>query len=921
MLHRFPITLKALLATLLVGLSTWLLLDHWQTRHLHAIFQERLKEIVGENTEINRVVFEQHVKMHHQAVNLLVAQRNLLEYLEQRDSGGTAAAGRIPEGNGPLAGEAEGRGGGTVSPYTKILFHHEAPGWLPKASVLRGMIPLRYVLLMDVSGRVREVYRGQQEPPPPSLLEPASQWCQLSHAQPFITSVDGTLFLLTSEYVPGRDGQPRAMLMLATPLDGPFLSSAQGVGGQYVGVVALLEGGRQRIIASNKPQIAPPGVSLEQLLGNYLVAGQSFFDYGASDLLLQMITLVSADSFDSLTRSILQAERQQRLIGASVLSLVCLLILLWVTHTIRQVTSEIMEFSRTVLGSRLREGREMVRDELTLLRERFHSLTEEIVQTRDTLQAELEERKRAELEVRKLSQAVEQSPAAVMICDLTGKIVYVNRQCTRLTGYTVEELVGQNPRLLQSGETPPATYQSLWKTISSGQVWHGELSNRRKDGTVYWELNTISHIHAPEQALPGESGANPSRSTFYLAIKEDISPRIAMERALHQAKEAAESVNQVKSDFLSNISHELRTPLNTITGCTALLLDMEFGTLSKSQKKYLHTIQESAARLAALISDLLDLSKVDSEQFTLEKSFFDLPALVNALGESVAEQVADKGLQFSCQIEEGVPERVKGDPVRLRQILQHILHNAIKFTSVGQISLRVNLDVGRCLAPGAVCFTVTDTGIGIAEEKQQSIFDLFMQVDSSASRCYEGTGLGLTIAKRLIELMGGQIRLTSRLNEGSVFSVTIPFGLPLAAGSVEGVLPLPSGLKTVVIGKNPVNRLILKKLLISLGLEVSELGHCQTPGELRDRCRSEAWDFVCLECVGSGVGGAEEIARLRAETERVGLPIILFSNLPSEQRQRLEQVPGVYCLDRPMQRNQLCRIVHQATGRGAAGGA
>ncbi|MBF0460482.1 MAG: PAS domain S-box protein [Magnetococcales bacterium] len=873
-------------------MTTWALLDHWQTSHLQTLFQERLREIVGEKAEINRVVFDQHVQMHQQAVNLLVVQRTLLEYLEQRDA---------PSATGEKR---------------PILFHNGPPVWLPKSSVLRGMVPLRYVLLLDGHGQVREVFQGQLDPPPAALLQPASLLPALSHGQPLITAVDGTLFLLTSESVLGRDGQPKAMLMLASPLDGTFLTSSQGLGGQYTGIVALLEGSQPHIVASNQPQVAPPGLPLERLLGSYLVAGQSFFDYGASDLLLQLITLVSSESFDSLTRSILQVEREQRLIGASVLILVCLCTLLWVTHTIRQVTHEIMDFSRNVLGRQPGESR--TRDELSILRERFQSLAHEIVQTRDRLHAELEERKRAELEVRKLSQAVEQSPAGVMICDLTGRIVYVNKQFTRMTGYEPAEILGKNPRLLQSGETPSATYQAMWKTIANGKVWHGELHNRRKDGSVYWELNTISHIHAPNQLVSSEDppAGSISINTFYLAIKEDISSRIAMEKDLQQAKEAAETVNQVKDDFLSNISHELRTPLNTIAGCTSVMLDADFGELNKNQRKYLHNIQSSAERLSDLISDLLDLSKVNSEQFTLEKSFFELSPLVQALGESVAEQVAEKGLTFVSHLDAEVPERVKGDPVRLRQVLMHIVRNAIKFTPAGQVKLSVTRDDSRHDVPVAICFTVTDTGIGIPEEKQRTIFELFMQVDSSSSRRYEGTGLGLTIAKRLIELMGGAIHLKSRVDEGSVFAITIPFDLPPVAPGPDITDPLPAGLRAAVIGKNPVNRLILKKLLTSLGLEVSEFGHCHTPEELQEMCHHEAWDFVCLECIGTEAGGSEEIARIRAETALADLPIILFSNVPTEQRAHLEQIPRVYCLDRPMQRTQLCKIVWQAIDRG-----
>ena len=902
MLQRLPITLKALLATALVGISTLVPLDYWQTSHLQAIFQNRIKEVVGEKAEVNRAVFDQHIKMHQHAVNLLASQRNLLDYLELHNLGNSSN--KEKEGAEKTASVvALSKESGLWQhvthdhQYTKILFHKEPPDWLPRPAVLRGMVSLRYIFLMDSNGRVREVFQGQPEPPPPDLLEPSPLLRQLSHNQAFITNIDDTLFLLTSETVLGRDGQPRASLMLANPLDDAFLANSQGMGGQYASVVALLEGSEQHIIASNKPHIAPPGATLEQLMDSYRVTGQSFFDYGASDLLLQLITLVSTESFESLTSSILQAERQQRFIGAFTLMLACLFIMLWITRAIQQVTREIVDFSRNILGSQPPESH--TRDELSILRDRFQNLSQEIVQTRDTLQAELEERKRAEIEVRKLSQAVEQSPAAIMMCDLTGKIVYVNSQFTRLTGYTAEEVLGHNPRFLQSGETPPAIHQTLWKTISSGNVWHGELHNRRKDGTTYWEMNTISHLHNPEHG-----------NTLYLAIKEDISPRIAMEKAMKQAREAAETANQVKNDFLSNISHELRTPINIVTGCTSLLLEREFGEINKTQEKYLHNIFESAEKLSSLISDLLDLSKVNSEQFILEKRFFNLPELVKNTGEVIREQVEEKGLAFSCQVDSNVPEKVKGDPVRLRQILLHILHNAIKFTPFGQISLTLSRDTSQDCAPGSVLFVVADTGIGIPDDKQKTIFDLFTQADTSSTRRFEGTGLGLTISKNLIELMGGTIRLKSKENEGSVFSITIPFMLPANTAVSDIEVPLPTGIKTAVIGKNPVNRLILKKLLLSLGLDVKELSHCPTPNQLHDKINHA--DFICLECTSTPSGGLEEIHQIRAETPLTNLPIILFSNLSSDYRAQAEQLTDVYCLDRPIQRTQLCKMVRKA---------
>ena len=379
---------------------------------------------------------------------------------------------------------------------------------------------------------------------------------------------------------------------------------------------------------------------------------------------------------------------------------------------------------------------------------------------------------------------------------------------------------------------------------------------------------------------------------------------------MKQAREAAEKANQVKNDFLSNITHELRTPINIVTGCTSLLLEQEFGEINKTQEKYLQNVMGNAERLSTLISDLLDLSKVNSEQFILEKRFFNLPELARSTGETIMEQVEKKGLTFFCHIDPDIPEKVKGDPVRLRQILLHILHNAIKFTPTGQINLTLTRETSHCQEPGAVSFVITDTGIGIPDEKQKTIFELFTQADSSSTRHYEGIGLGLTIAKNLIELMNGTIRLKSQVNEGSVFSITIPFGLPVGTITTDITTPLPTGLRTIVVGKNPLNRLILKKLLLSLGLEVNELPHCPPPAKLSEDI--DNMDFICLECGSPPVSGLTEIAQIRAEARLSDLPIILFSNLSQDYRLQAEQLSGVYCLDRPMQRTQLCNTVRQA---------
>ncbi len=883
MLRRIPLTLKALLATVLVGAATWSVLDFWQTDHLKAIFHARLKEVVGEKAQTNRVIFDHNIKLHQQAVQLLAAQRNLLDFLNQH----------YPRGKRPP----------DTTPADRTVFHRRPPDWLPRTSVLRGLVPLRFLLLLGVDGTVLEVYQGQPERPPHGLLDPSPMLRQLSHNQTFLTTIDDAPYLITSEVVLDRQRRPRATLMLANPLDDTFLAGHMKTSSPFTGIVALLEGDNPRVIASNDSQATPAGTPLSRVMQRYLVAGQSFFDYGASDLLIQLVTLVSTESFESLNQSILEAERKQRSITALALILAALLIVLRITHNIQQVTRNIVDFSKNILGAATPEA-SSDRDELFILRERFQNLAKEIIQTRDNLQAELEERQKAEKEIRKLSHTVEQSPVAVMITDERGFITYVNPKFSGLTGYSPPEVLGRTPRFLASEETPESVYKSLWETISAGRVWRGELSNRRKDGSVYWEMNTISQFMDPE-----------TKTRHYLAIKEDISPRIKMEQAMRQAREAAEAANQVKDDFLNNVSHELRTPLHTISGCTNLLLDKEFGEINKTQKKYLKNVLSGAEQLYSLLSDLLDLSKVTTEQFILEERFFNLLELMESITVTIDNHAREKGLSFTYKAASTIPSRVKGDPVRLRQLLIHLLQNAIKFTPKGEVCLALSQDSAHCSNPDAICFIISDTGIGIPEEIQKTIFDPFIQADSSPSRAYGGSGLGLTIARNLIELMGGKILLQSKVDVGSAFFVTIPFKTPDRASDPEKEVfanGVTKGVYTVVAGKNPVNRLILKTLLLSLGLEVEELSHCHSATELTEAIGSKRPDLLCLDCFHSVSGGIAEIRRIRDMPAFENLPILLFSTVAENIRELAPDLSRVHFLNRPIQRQQLMETVQLA---------
>ncbi len=426
---------------------------------------------------------------------------------------------------------------------------------------------------------------------------------------------------------------------------------------------------------------------------------------------------------------------------------------------------------------------------------------DELEQT--TAQAEL-----AYLELTEQKFALDQH-SIVAITDVRGEIKFVNKKFSEISGYDYDELIGKNHRILNSGVHNTSFFTEMYRTIAKGNVWNNEVCNKAKDGRLYWVDTTIV-------PFIGDDGKPKS----YIAIRTDITNRKKIDLDLIDAKEKAEAATQQKSEFLANMSHEIRTPMNGVIGMTGLLLDTE---LTNKQRSYAESTMLSAEALLAIINDILDFSKIEAGKMELEILPFDLRTVMEDVAELMAMKCREKNIEMLLHFKSGTETNLLGDPGRIRQVLLNLLSNAIKFTEQGSVVLSVeSSDIIN--EETIVSVSVSDSGIGIDDDKLDKIFNKFDQEDGSTTRKYGGTGLGLAICRQLCHLMKGEIKAESIKGKGSVFSFTMCLTLTdevaVSSLSMGGGEKL-KGLKTLIVDDLDIARTILVEQLSSLDLNIN----------------------------------------------------------------------------------------------------
>lgn len=506
---------------------------------------------------------------------------------------------------------------------------------------------------------------------------------------------------------------------------------------------------------------------------------------------------------------------------------------------------------------------------------------------------------------------IDRIPDWIFVKDAEGHFVMANRSLLEVLGVDcLDDLIGKTDYDFMDATMARHYEEDDQRVILSGEP----LIDREETGGPKGQEYCLLTSKIPLRTADG-------RVSGLVGICRDITSRKRAEEQLREAKDAADkakeladAANRAKSEFVANMSHEIRTPMNGIIGMAELLSDTP---LQKEQEEYLGMIQQSASSLLGLLNDILDFSKIEAGKLELESIAFNLSDCVSRTTRTMSARAAEKGLELACRIPPGLPERLIGDPSRLRQILVNLIGNAIKFTERGEVVVEVECEL-REETSILLHFSVRDTGIGIPDQKQKLIFEAFGQADSSTTRRFGGTGLGLAISMQLVQMMGGSIWVDSEVGRGTTFHFTAEFGVSKKQPSADRFqVPELTNLPTLVVDDNATNRRILEEMLKSWTLvpHLVESGVEALTELQRAANGGNPYRLILLDCMMPGMDGFS-LAELVSGNPALEKPtmIMISSATRAGDAERCRELGVVRHMTKPVINSELFETIVESLG-------